>query len=301
MRLPRSGPAEVANLIEMLRREAQAGNPCPSNMDVAAHFGFSSVASAARLFQLAERAGLIVVERGQAARVVSAADGTWRTAGTVGAPHWRMARGAAIAMRAADGDWTDADIVKLRALWPRDDLSIAQIGEQLGRSKNSVAGQAFRLKLPPRRSGKRSASVGASAQVQTQAPGVPTPDRGTVSRPVAGGTSPAGASPVVPRVPAGHRDVSPPPAIERSQALPPRTGSGALSAHASSVVLTVRRREPLPVLGQRTPGTTCRWPLWKFGAKPDMRFCDAPRDSRCRSPYCAQHAEKARSKHAAAA
>lgn len=268
MRMPKSGPAEVSALVAWLQERALAGKVCPSNMAVAGHFGFSSVASAARLFQLAERAGLIIVERGQAARVVTAPDGSWRTAGDAGAPHWRIARGEG----AAERDWTEAEIADLRRLWPDRSLSVAAIGERLGRSKSAVAGQVFRLQMP-RRSGRPPAPKG--------------------------GRKPPTALRVAPSAPAPDRGASPPPA-RRLDALPSRTGTGSWSAHSPSVVLPLRKREPLPVLGQRTPGSTCRWPLWAFGAKPDMRFCDAPRDPSCRAPYCAHHRMVARAKDQAA-
>ena len=42
--------------------------------------------------------------------------------------------------------WSAEEIAELRTLWPL--LSETEIGLRLGRSKNSVSGQAYRLRLP---------------------------------------------------------------------------------------------------------------------------------------------------------
>ena len=42
--------------------------------------------------------------------------------------------------------WSAEEIAELRTLWPS--LSEKEIGLRLGRSKNSVSGQAYRLRLP---------------------------------------------------------------------------------------------------------------------------------------------------------
>jgi GcrA cell cycle regulator len=49
----------------------------------------------------------------------------------------------------ADLDWNDKQIAKLKQLWA-DGLPIAEIGRQLGCSKNAAGGKARRLNLPPR-------------------------------------------------------------------------------------------------------------------------------------------------------
>jgi hypothetical protein len=46
--------------------------------------------------------------------------------------------------------WTGSETVRLRELWANPELSCAEMGAQLGRSKNSVIGQAHRLGLPKR-------------------------------------------------------------------------------------------------------------------------------------------------------
>ena len=47
--------------------------------------------------------------------------------------------------------WTEERLEKLQKLWDLG-LSISQIGEQLGVTRNAVAGKAHRLKLPKRQS-----------------------------------------------------------------------------------------------------------------------------------------------------
>ncbi|MFZ8469382.1 GcrA family cell cycle regulator, partial [Staphylococcus aureus] len=46
-------------------------------------------------------------------------------------------------------EWSEEIIVRLRALWS-DGLSTAEIGRQLGISKNAVVGKAHRLNLASR-------------------------------------------------------------------------------------------------------------------------------------------------------
>ena len=52
---------------------------------------------------------------------------------------------------AEETSWTEERLEKLKLLWDTG-LSISQIGEQLGVTRNAVAGKAHRLKLPKRQS-----------------------------------------------------------------------------------------------------------------------------------------------------
>ena len=52
---------------------------------------------------------------------------------------------------AEDTSWTEARLEKLRKLWDQG-LSISQIGEELGVTRNAIAGKAHRLGLPKRQS-----------------------------------------------------------------------------------------------------------------------------------------------------
>ena len=52
---------------------------------------------------------------------------------------------------AEETSWTEERLEKLKTLWDSG-LSISQIGEQLGVTRNAVAGKAHRLKLSKRQS-----------------------------------------------------------------------------------------------------------------------------------------------------
>ena len=81
--------ALARKVTDIMRAAALAGKPAPTNEEIAGRLGFDSTSSAVRALQAAVDAGFIVVERGQRARVVADAAGTWRTAGSAGRPHWR--------------------------------------------------------------------------------------------------------------------------------------------------------------------------------------------------------------------
>ena len=54
-------------------------------------------------------------------------------------------------MNALPSGWTEERLVRLRELWDQK-LSISKIGEQLGVSRNAIAGKAHRLGLEKRQS-----------------------------------------------------------------------------------------------------------------------------------------------------
>lgn len=64
--------------------------------------------------------------------------------------------------------WTPDLVAALRQMWPREDLSVRDMGEILGISHNAVVGKAHRLGLPPRKSpipeGSHAAAVKAKAE-----------------------------------------------------------------------------------------------------------------------------------------
>lgn len=49
-------------------------------------------------------------------------------------------------------EWPEADVIRLRALWPDQAKSTAAIGREIGYSKAAVVGKAHRLGLPGRES-----------------------------------------------------------------------------------------------------------------------------------------------------
>lgn len=88
----RSDPMQRA--VEYCRQAALRGEKAPSNDAIAAHLGWASTGRASTLISGAQAQGLIRVHRGQTSRVIEAADGSWRTAGAMPAPHWRDRAGA---------------------------------------------------------------------------------------------------------------------------------------------------------------------------------------------------------------
>lgn len=66
--------------VEFIRDAALAGKPCPTSAQLADHFGWSGRKVADTVLRLARAQGLVRVESGTNFRVVSAPDGSWRTA-----------------------------------------------------------------------------------------------------------------------------------------------------------------------------------------------------------------------------
>ena len=65
---------------------------------------------------------------------------------------------------AENSGWTDERLVLLKVLWEKG-LSISQIGEELGVSRNAVAGKVHRLKLP-----KRNSPIAKAAKTEDAEP-----------------------------------------------------------------------------------------------------------------------------------
>lgn len=66
--------------------------------------------------------------------------------------------------------WTEDRLEKLKVLWEKG-LSISQIGEELGVSRNAIAGKVHRLGLPKRQSpisGKSQAKPAAAAKPKVE-------------------------------------------------------------------------------------------------------------------------------------
>lgn len=151
-------------------------------------------------------------------------------------------------------EWTDEDIKKLGKLWADAQHSLAAIGRALNRSKNSIAGKAHRMNLPPRPSPiKRIGSAGAQPRTFTP-------------RRVTGSTLPALSS------------------IEHAtQAAPKQTTSALHSVVPSAVPDTPIPRAVAPVLAS---GRACSWPIGEPGTK-SFRFCDEP--AQFGKVYCPEH------------
>jgi GcrA cell cycle regulator len=168
-------------------------------------------------------------------------------------------------------EWTEDVISRLRDLWAQG-LSSAEIGRQLGVSKNAIVGKAHRLDLPARPSPIRRNPV---AEVPKTAP----------PRRLEGSTLPPLASTDVP-VPVMVISPPPPPPPEpRREAIAPPVPP----PPARTTPVAVPRPQPAPI---RPYGRviTCCWPIGEPGTR-SFRFCDDP--SEPGKPYCADHARLA--------
>lgn len=155
--------------------------------------------------------------------------------------------------------WTPDEDERLRELWMRGDLT-ADIGDALGRPKNSVIGRAHRLKLPP-----RASPIGA---------GRPRP-----ARPVAAFRSAVIRKPIPPRESAAPE----------TPALSPWAGTAERAAPAELPPAAVLPARPG---GFSRGGEGCRWPMWGRG-RPTHLYCGATQRARpdgTRCVYCAEHA-----------
>jgi GcrA cell cycle regulator len=157
-------------------------------------------------------------------------------------------------------EWAEETIVRLRALWD-EGLSTAEIGRQLGVSKNAVVGKAHRLDLPARPSPIRRDGAGGGA-----------PRRSSLRR-LAGPTLP----PLSSTSPIGDAAAGP--------ALPPLA---VLAPKSLSVPPPRAASPPLPRPYGRV--VSCCWPLGEPGTR-SFRFCEEA--SEPGKPYCQEHVKLA--------
>jgi len=165
-------------------------------------------------------------------------------------------------------DWTDDVVQGLRRLWA-EGHSTAEIGRQIGVSKNAVVGKARRLDLPGRPSPiakknmplKRPAkhtTVTRLADIVPVDVTTPTPTRTPVPvRTTAPGTSP----------------------------IPPKPAAGCIQPQPDETSRSVGRR----------PGGTCCWPIGEPGTT-TFRFCGvsvAPRTAYCPDHACRAYVRRA--------
>ena len=76
-------------LFALISLAAEAGEACPSNRKLAGVLGFSSVGHVPAVLNRIQAAGLIRIERGATARIVTILANGKRTAGELGNLHWR--------------------------------------------------------------------------------------------------------------------------------------------------------------------------------------------------------------------
>lgn len=79
----------VDQIYDHLARCAEAGLPCPTNDMLIGLVGWQSPSAASVALGRLEAAGRIIVQRGQASRIVTIVATGKRTAGEVPRPHWR--------------------------------------------------------------------------------------------------------------------------------------------------------------------------------------------------------------------
>ncbi len=150
-------------------------------------------------------------------------------------------------------EWSEEAIDRLRTAWA-DGLSTAEIGRQMGISKNAVVGKAHRLNLTSRPSPIRR--DGAKKPRRRQA------------RRIVGPTLPALTASMAP-LPQPMNETVP-------QPVPAQRPAPVLRAVAA------------PRIGGRV--TPCCWPIGEPGTR-SFRFCDG--DSVAGRPYCEEHASLA--------
>ncbi len=100
--------SQVATIYHALKVAALAGKPAPSNTALARMIGARSTSTAIDRMRQLVNGGHIIVEAGNDHRVVSCAQGEWRTAGTV-----KRRRPKKIPR---DRVWTEADMEAMRAI-----------------------------------------------------------------------------------------------------------------------------------------------------------------------------------------
>jgi GcrA cell cycle regulator len=151
-------------------------------------------------------------------------------------------------------EWTEEAIAKLSSAWA-EGLSTAEIGRQMGISKNAVVGKAHRLNLTSRPSPIRR---------DTER----TPRRRLPRRSV-GPTLPALAASIAPMLP----DVVEPDTAEPAPA--------PVTERAPPVLRSVPVQRPVVRV------TPCCWPIGEPGTR-SFRFCDLA--AMTGKPYCEEHA-----------
>jgi GcrA cell cycle regulator len=184
-------------------------------------------------------------------------------------------------------DWTEETISRLQELWQQG-LSTAEIGRQLGITKNAVVGKAHRLSLPPRPSPiRKPAPVRASAEpvverVEPESAQLRPPEETASAAPVAPVAEVAPSEDETIRESASVVSILARRAAETSADATP----------AEDVPEPAPRSVPRPVLRSVPPeprrrGPSCCWPLGDPGT-PGFHFCGAAPLSG--KPYCAEHA-----------
>jgi len=80
-------PAEKT-ILAAVERAANAGDECPTNIELADLAGLNSVGASSGALSRLQQRGLVVIERGPMHRVVTIVATGKKTAGVVTVPHW---------------------------------------------------------------------------------------------------------------------------------------------------------------------------------------------------------------------
>jgi hypothetical protein len=321
--LPHAAP-RVLELVATIKAAARAGRTCPANHELAAALGYQSVSSPATLLSQAEAAGLVVVERGHMARVVAAADGSWRTA----APRASAAEDTAFLERAAALSGGSVGAGGSRDN-PRRPMVPAPRAATSAPALPATRGRAFEQHWPrleamlraAAEAGRRCPSGEALAAAmgfarssapnallrEAEALGLVVVERGACNRVVAaadgswrtageargqctrnGGRKAAPAAPPEPALPE-------PPEPRNWQSSAAGWAAAMARTRAQRAAMPVQAPPPLatPAPARLSPG--CQWPMWEAEtprwAPLYGRCCGAARPPG--RPYCAEHAARA--------
>ncbi len=80
----------AARVLAIIRSAADAGEKCPTNLEIADRVGYASISGPANAINLLEASGVITVQRGQASRVVTIVATGRSTAGRVRWAHHKF-------------------------------------------------------------------------------------------------------------------------------------------------------------------------------------------------------------------
>lgn len=174
-------------------------------------------------------------------------------------------------------EWNEETLARLRELWT-EGHSTAEIGRQLGVSKNAIVGKAHRLDLPSRPSPIRREQP-AAAVLPEPAGTLPPLESESAAKELAA-VSPAAAALAIPQAPSIR-------APAPTAAAPRPEPSGPPPQPAAVIPLTrAAPSQPRPYARI----ITCCWPIGEPGTH-SFHFCDAP--SEPGRPYCTDHTKLA--------
>lgn len=151
-----SSAATIAKIVSACRKAALAGEREPTNGALATLIGVKSPSTATDWLTMAEKAGHIVIRRGNCSRVIAAADGSWCTAGDVKDAHWRdrdstQRRSRAPKTRRAENGhvrrFTEAEDELLRRFFARE-ISYAEVIRALKAGPDTLYRRMTELGLP---------------------------------------------------------------------------------------------------------------------------------------------------------